>query len=439
MPVTVATATGPLTETTYSATPGRKRIVIVGAGITGLALSARLVRRRIPHVVLERTAGPGGVIRSVRQGENVLDAGPQRTRLTPAIRALTRELGLDTELITAPAHLPLFVYRAGALRVAPLSFGQLLSTDLLSPAARLRILAEPFTTPIRYQETVAQYLIRRFGRDAYEDFLGPLFGGLYATDPASMLARHALLTALDEFGARRSAVIAAIRRGFSRRARLAACSFRSGMQALTDALYLHVREHVRLATPVLRIEKDGRGLRVHANDAVLAAHAVVMTCPAREAAMLLSDIAPAAATALQSLTYNPIAVAHLRSDARIRAMGFQVSFRESLRTRGVTFNQALFRRQGLHTAFLGGGRDLPLMALEDDAIGRIAAQDLRHVTGFDAEVLGVSRTAVPAWDLTWTALERLKLPPDVHLCANYESRIGIPGRIRRAMELADQL
>jgi oxygen-dependent protoporphyrinogen oxidase len=243
------------------------------------------------------------------------------------------------------------------------------------------------------------------------------------------------MPALLEMGAERSAVLALLGRGFHGTS-TRACSFKRGMRTLTDALFEHVRPHVRLATRVFGIESASAGFRVITNKDAIAATDVVLTCTAGEAAVLLAAVKPASAAHLAKLTYNRIAVVHLRSDAHVRGLGYQVSFAESLRTRGVTFNAAQFGRRGIYTAFLGGARDPDLLDQPDDAIAATAADEFKRVTGHTAEPLNVSRTSIPAWDRTWTALDGLELPEGIHLCANYESRVGIPGRLARARQLA---
>ncbi|MGH7554306.1 MAG: protoporphyrinogen/coproporphyrinogen oxidase, partial [Longimicrobiales bacterium] len=409
------------------------------AGVGGLALSHSLAVRDVEHVVLDGSSEPGGVIRTIERCGRVLEAGPQRTRLTPGVRGLVDLLGLEGELLLAPPDLPLLIYRAGRLRLAPLSAAQLLRTDLFSFATKLRLLAEPFTPSARPDETIAAYFTRRFGAAAYEDLLGPLFGGLYASDPRDMLVRHALKPALREMGAERSAMLALLGRGFRSRDPAPACSFVHGMRTLTDALYERQRECVRLGTRVDALRRTRNGWEVIAGDAEIAARAVVLTCPAAEAATLLADSSAGAASRLASLEYNALAVVHLLSSCELRGLGYQVSFAEPLCTRGVTFNHALFGRQGVYTAFLGGARNPGLVTEEDDRIATIAVEEFERVTGCASEAIHLARATIPAWNRSWLALDGLRLPPGIHLCANYESRVGIPGRIARARQLAEQL
>ncbi|MGH7506760.1 MAG: hypothetical protein ACRELX_13965, partial [Longimicrobiales bacterium] len=67
----------------------------------------------------------------------------------------------------------------------------------------------------------------------------------------------------------------------------------------------------------------------------------------------------------------------------------------------------------------------------------IATREFATVTGLAATPLNVARAWIPSWNRRWDALERVTLPPGIHLAANYESRIGIAGRLARARAVAD--
>jgi oxygen-dependent protoporphyrinogen oxidase len=414
------------------------RTVIVGAGITGLALSRELVARGHEHIVLEAASEPGGVIRTRIVDGRVLEEGPQRTRATRALEALIAELGITDQRLEAPVDLPLYMYARGRLRRVPFSLADFFRTDLFDLLAKARLLAEPFTAPARSTESVRDYFTRRFGARAYRDLLGPLFGGLYASDPATMPVRYALAPALRELGAERSAIAAWLRRG-ARATRIPPISFRRGLRTLTDALHDAVRAHVRLATPACGIERTDDGYTVATRTGAIRARHVVLTAAAPAAAALLAAVARDAAARLERLCYNALATVHLDADEGPPGLGYQVAFGEPLRTRGVTFNHSLFGRRRLYTAFLGGAHDPALGAADDAEVGAIAARELESVLGVRASVVQVARARVPAWDDSWHALDGLRLPDGLHIAANYESRIGIPGRLARAAALAASL
>lgn len=415
-------------------------IGIVGGGLTGLLLSERLGELGVDHVVFEADPQPGGVIRTVLEGGRVLELGPQRTRLVPPVAALVEALGLGPELVLAEPELPLYVYREGRLRLAPLTPAGALRTDLLTLRGKARVLLEPFTARGAPEESVAGFLRRKFGREAYEHLLGPLYGGLYASDPADMVMRYSLSRALESFGVRGSLLVAMARWAFRRRAPAPACSFRRGLGELVRALYERRRGHVRLGEPVRRIAADGGGYVLETERGEARVDEVVITAPAGAAAELLRRLDRDVASRLSRLNYNPLAVVHLHSEVEgLRGLGYQVSLAERLVTRGVTWNASMFGRAGVYTAYLGGARHPEVVEMPDERIAELAVREFAEVTGGGAAPIRVSRVRMPAWDRSWSALDGLRLPDRIHLCANYESRPGIPGRLAAAAALARRL
>lgn len=413
-------------------------IAIVGAGLTGLALSRELRRAGVEHRVLEASARPGGVVRSARIEGHLLEWGPQRARLTASLRTMVEELGLAPELVTARPGLPLLVYSRGRLREVPFSPSAFLRTDLLTTRGKARLLLEPFTGATRAEETVADALTRKLGREAYERIAGPLYGGLYASDPADMVVGLSLAHALRELRVGRSFLLPLLRRGGTVDPP-PPVSFREGLQTLTDALHAEVAEHVSLSTPVASIGRAGDRLVLETEAGEVIADRVVLTTPAREAARLLRVLDPAAAGRIGELTYNPLAVVHLESSADLRGLGFQVDLAERLLTRGVTFNHSIFGREGVYTAYLGGARAPEVVGRDDEAIGAAAVEEFRRITGHPARVISVARVSMPAWDASWRALEGLTLPAGVRVAANWRTRPGIPGRLAEAQRLAREL
>lgn len=415
-------------------------VLVVGAGITGLALGRALRSRGVESFTLEAEERPGGVVRSRRVGDTVLESGPQRTRLVEPVDRLIGELGLRDRLLTAPRGLPLFVYAAGRLRRVPTDWRSFAATDLLDLRGKLRLLLEPFTGPARPGETVERFATRKLGRQAYERVVEPLCGGIYGSDPAEMPMEHTLGRTLSALGVEGgSLVLAAARWMHSGGDSPPAITLEGGMGELTDALYDERADRIRLGTPAEALRRDGGVWRVRTGAGEAGARRVVLTCPADRAAELLRGAAPGAADRLARVRYLPLAVVHLRADPGREGYGYQVAREEGFGTRGVTFAGSLFGRDDVCTAYLGGTSAPELPGESDEALAETATAEFRAVTGRDAEVLGVSRTRMAAWDRRRAGLEGLALPEGLHLCAAYESRPGIPGRLRAAERLARRL
>lgn len=452
----------------------RVDVVVVGAGLGGLALVRELASRGGDVLALEASERPGGVTWTEARERRLLETGPQRIRPSGAVGRLVSELGLEERLLVSPGELPLYVYRDGRLGLVPLSAGELLSTDLLSVAGKLRLLAEPLTGGVRPGETVEHYLVRKLGREAYLHLVGPLYGGLYGSDPSRMLVEESLGHILRRFGVGRSLGIAVLRMLGRRGEAPPPATFFGGMAELPRAMAAAHRDRIRFGTRVTDLWREGGRWRVSAarsgaDDAAAAgggergpggarsaveieAGSVVVTVPAPEAAPLLRREAPAAAERVGRLTYNRLVVVHLLADGELQGLGCQVSLAErGMATRGLTWNAAAFgphpdappaereareARAGVHTSFLGGAGREDVVAMDDADVAELAAAEFRRITGLPARPILVSRVWMPAWDRTWAGIGDLELPGGLHVCAAWSERPGIPGRLDEAARTA---
>ena len=135
------------------------RIAVVGGGICGLALAHRLLDRA--DVTLFE-AGPhaGGHATTVRDDGFLVEAGPNGfLDRNEGPRALAEELGIAGDLLEArPEAKNRFVVRGGRLHRAPDSPPTLITTGVLSPAGKLRLLLEPSARvqPFRRKAALAE-------------------------------------------------------------------------------------------------------------------------------------------------------------------------------------------------------------------------------------------------------------------------------------------
>ncbi|USZ69705.1 protoporphyrinogen oxidase (plasmid) [Halorussus salilacus] len=423
------------------------RVGIVGGGITGLALAHYLDREGVEYVLYEAAPDPGGVIRSERVDGNVLERGPQRMRRTDRVDGMIRDLGLDSAVRTADPDLPVCVYADGEIRPAPFTPAEFAETDLLSAEGKRQVLAEPFTDPADPDETAEAMFVRKFGAEAYRNLLGPLFGGIYGSDPAEMPVEHALSGLVTLEKRHGSLLKAAIERSTGGRETPPAISFDDGLQRLPEALADAHAENVELGTPVTAVrESEDGGWELETPEGTTAVSEVVLTTPADLTADLVGDLAPDSAAALRQLNYNPLAMVYLRADLDAegdvdpRALGYQVGFGEDLRTLGASWNASMFGRE-VYTVFLGGMHDPGIIDESDATLGEVASREFEAVTGAESEVVDVHRyrRGFPAYDDSWAVLDRVDLPDGVRLATNYTARMGVPSRIREAEALAETL
>jgi oxygen-dependent protoporphyrinogen oxidase len=418
-------------------------IGIVGGGISGLFLLHFLRKSGLDAALLESSVEPGGVMKSrVVEGPNgpvAVDLGPQRTRLTQGLAEILAEVGLTSEVIRAPRGLPFTILNDRRVHSAPMGVRGALATRLISPGGKLRALADFVTSAPRPDELVADALTRKLGPQIYRRLAGPLFGGLYGSDPARMVCEHSLIPALRRAGGGRSLLRVLLRA--SRLEGLPVVSFREGMGALPRGLAAHHDRHVRLGYPVREVVlRRGGGFDLVTDRERMRVDHVVLTLPAPAAARVVEPAAPEAARALGRLRYNPLVVVPLVVPAAKPApavgSGYKLPLDQTAHTRGVTSHDALFGRTGLFTAFLGGMGYEDIVDRADGEVMETARKDFFAATGAEAVPLLPHRTAMPAWDVSWSALDRFTLPAGLHVCAAFAERPGIAGRLDDARQLA---
>lgn len=404
-------------------------VAVVGAGMSGLSVTHFLDDQGGDVRTFEAASEPGGIVRSTRVDGHLIERGPQRLRLSQPVQSLVETLALEDELIVGDDDQPLYAYYDEELRPMPLSVREAITTDLLSWPGKARVLLEPLTSSAKSGETVAQFLTRKFGTEAATRFMGPLYSGLYGSDPDDMYVEYSLGRALEHAGVDRSILLFAVRKLLEGVEPPPIVSFEDGVQRLAWALYEAHEHAIDLETPVTHVEREGEDVLVHTDDEVVRADTVVFTTPAPTTAALLEGVDAGAASAVSEFEYNPIGVVHLHSDFDGTGHGFHV-IDEGFKTGGSTWNHSMLDRTGVFTSYVGSG-DPAFLDADPDVIGRRAALEFEAVTGAPAEVLDVTvlRPGMPAYDRSWVALEDVSLPDGIEICSSFMNRAGLIGRI----------
>ncbi|MGL6095539.1 MAG: protoporphyrinogen oxidase, partial [Fimbriiglobus sp.] len=306
------------------------RVVIVGAGLGGLAVAFRL-RRAIPGVelaVLEARPRAGGNVGTLDADGFRVETGPNGfLDNKPGTLQLCRDLGVADRLVpgTEAARKNRFVFVRDRLHQLPGSPLGILTTPLLSAGGKLQLLREPFRPkPHRppADETVAAFARRRFGREAADIFMDALVTGIHAGDP-ERLSVAAAFPRLVQFEAEFGSVLKGFLASAKRKKADAAArgetpapqrmwSFREGLRVLIDALTEQLGVPVTAGVRITRIERtDHRWLvRGEGNDS-WSADAVVLTSPADQQAAAVADFDPGLAAEMAAVPYNRVTVVAL--------------------------------------------------------------------------------------------------------------------------------
>jgi oxygen-dependent protoporphyrinogen oxidase len=382
-----------------------KRLLVIGGGLAGLNAAYQAKRAGAEVRLLEKADGAGGVIQSLREQGFLCETGPNTLmNRDPALQQLIADLGLAKEIVeAAPAARERFIVREGKLVAVPMSAGQFLTTPLLTVAAKLRLLAEPWakarTKNKSGEESLADFARRRLGAEVFTYGLEPFVAGIFAGDPEKLSVRHAFprLQAMEtEHGSLARAAIQALK---NRRKRSGPSprliSFQDGLGTLPRALAKQLGESITLQCSLISLENAGSGQWEAAWKTPTAQFrekfdGVTLTVPAHALASLplpvkLHDqLAP-----LANIEYPPVSVVMLGYPRHavghpLDGFGVLVPAVEKLFILGVLFNSTLFPGRApagevLLTVFIGGARQPELAGLTDAALAATAIVDLEKL------------------------------------------------------------
>ena len=305
-----------------------RRLVVVGAGITGLAAAFEW-RRRHPDdeiVVLDAGSAPGGKLRRTELADAWYDTGAEAVlaRVPEGIE-LIEALGLTPELVrpattSASVVLPDGRHPLPGATVLGVPTSAEGLAEILTPAGVARVRAEADLPPLHFDGDVAvgALLRARLGDEVVDRVVEPLLGGVYAgrADELSLTATMpALAAALPSAGSVLAAAATAREAGDRARGGDDGPVFvtvRGGLGSLPDVLIAAARADLRLRTPVHGLRRTATGFELSVGPAaapeVLAADVVLVTAPAPKAARLLGEVAPGAVEPLQGIPYASVAV-----------------------------------------------------------------------------------------------------------------------------------
>lgn len=384
-------------------------IVIVGGGIAGLSAAWELSRRGYRPLVLEQTARPGGVIRTERLAGFVIDAGPD-SLLTqkPAAIELCRELGLGERLLPTLPPRTAFVVRDGKLVPLPeasfLGFPTRLRPFVRSPLfswrAKMRMGLEVLVPPRRdtRDESIGDFVRRRFGREAVRYLAEPLLAGIHSGD-VDQLSMQALFPRMIEMERTHGSVLRALARSPARPSTEGAFqSLPGGLEELVVTLVSKLpSDMIRCGSTVISVEEGkpflittNRGERIQAAVVILAAPAWAvssMVAPLdRELSQLIGRIAYAS-SATVAIGLRRDQIGH-----PLDGTGFVVPRCERRTLMAATWVSAKWPQRApegyaLLRGFVGGANDPDALSATDSTIAGAAFSELSSLLDISGEPL----------------------------------------------------
>ncbi len=464
-----------------------RKIAIIGAGISGLSVAHRLSELNkyknadIEFRVFEASHHIGGTIETQSRDGFLLEKGPDSfLSEKPWALDLCKRLGIDQEIIgTQNENRRTFVVRRGQLiplpegfyMIAPVNMGEFFKTPLFSWPGKIRMAFEMFIPPKRSSEdeSIASFILRRFGREALERVGQPMLAGVYSGDPETLSLGKTMPRFRDlekEYGS--------VIKGLMKRSRKTPqasgasgpryslfLSFKGGMQVLVDALQKKIpADCLRIGEPIVGIGRSASTAKwqIRSSGGNYEADHACLCVSAQSASKLLLENHPDISSKLNSIPYESVATIHFAYDeSQIKhprdGFGFVVPRTEGASLMACTFVDKKYTGRApkgklLLRAFVGGAYGKSAFGMQDRGLIASAQKDLEKFLGIQGQPLFTELKrypmAMPQYGLNHDEIVKYlsqipKTVPGLYFTGSSYRGTGIPDCIHDAEEIADMM
>ncbi|GLB59891.1 protoporphyrinogen oxidase [Cytobacillus sp. NCCP-133] len=173
-----------------------KTVLVIGGGVTGLSAMYEMNKWKkengyeIRLVLAESSDQLGGKIRTVREGEFVIEAGADSIVARKANEMnFIEELGLERELVYNAAGRS-YIYTEGGLKLIPADsvFGipasveSLVKSTLVSAEGKVEALKDLYTKNESFtkNDSIGEFLEHFFGKELVQKQIAPVLSGVYS-------------------------------------------------------------------------------------------------------------------------------------------------------------------------------------------------------------------------------------------------------------------
>jgi len=406
-----------------------KHVVVVGGGISGLSTAYFLQERvresgePIEILLVEKDRHLGGSILTERVDGFVIEGGPDCfLSEKPWTLRLCERLGMEDQLLNTNENRRTFILSRGKLHALPEGFMLLVPTSmmpfvrstLISPAGKLRMAMDWFIPRKKSDEdeSLAQFVCRRLGKEALEKIAEPLVAGIHASVPETMSLKATFPRFLDleqEHGSLirgmlvRRKKFAQFLKNRQGPERTMFVTLKNGMGDLIETLLDRLNPgSVFLEKGAIGLEEESRNglssfcLRLDGGE-TLKADAVVLATPSFVSGDLMMGRDKPLRDLLYTIPYVSSAIVHLayrKSEIRhpLDGFGFVVPRTEKRSIMASTWTSVKFAHRVpdshvLLRVFIGGAKNEAAMRFTDDEMVAMSREELKDIMGIGAKPL----------------------------------------------------
>lgn len=387
------------------------KVAIIGGGISALACAVTLKEKGIDFKLFERNNTLGGKILTENVDGFTVEAGPD-SYLPEKFWSvqLIKKVGLDNEMLcTNDEYKGTFIYSNGKLHplpegvmlMVPTMIMPLVKSSLISWPGKIRMGLELFIPPKKddKDESLAEFVTRRLGRECLEKIAEPLVAGIHTSNPDNMsvLATFPRFVEMEKkYGSLIKGMLAVLKKmppknENSQNKMTYFMSLKSGMQALVDGCINYIgKDSTVTGKAVKDIKKDGdEYLLIFDNGETQKFSQVVFATPSYVTKEILSSLDNQLSQMLSEIEWSSSATVSLafKKDevrAKLPGFGFIVPRIENKRINASTWSSIKWSYRApedyvLIRSFVGGGHHEELVDLKDEELLNIVLDELRDI------------------------------------------------------------
>jgi oxygen-dependent protoporphyrinogen oxidase len=342
-----------------------KKVVILGAGISGLALLWFLKQKyqdSVDFTILEQKKNAGGWIKTIQAQGFLFDLGCRSCRTSGnGIKTLEliESLNLEAKVITAnPDAKKRYIYINQRLECFPNGIYSFLKSTLTKGLIKAVCKDLFFKSKTKKSkegdESIHEFITRRFSKEMAENLFDPLTSGIYAGNIKKLSLKACFPTLAhyeDNYGSVVKGMI------FDKKTDVPSSpfvkfvksmgifSFKDGMQTLTDCLSNRLKQHIIYDVKINTLEFYEEKTRINFEDgSIIDADHVFSTIPAHCLHSLVQE--PNLSQALcqfQSASVATVSFGFKRAVLKPKGFGYLIPSKEKEEILGVVFDSSVFK------------------------------------------------------------------------------------------------
>lgn len=442
----------------------KKKIIILGAGISGLATAYWLNKDGFDIQILEAKSKPGGSMETSSENGFLVDYGPNSgLETTPLIRQLVDEVGLSNEMIYAnESSDKRYILRNGKLHPLPTSPPALIKSNLFSLRGKIRLAYEPFIGKSNdgYYQSIAEFVRRRLGQEFLDYAIDPFVSGVFAGDPNKLSVKSAFpkLYRLEEvYGGLVKGMVKGARerkkRAEQSKQSAKMFSFINGMQSFPQAIVEKLKRKIFYESRVKSVErrvqsnenekwkvtfeKDGK---IHE----LISDYVLSTIPVYEASKIFSGFDEEFSKHANDIYYPPVMVLYLgfkkeQIGQPLDGFGYLIPSKEKKIFLGAIWSSTIFPNRceedkAAFTLFVGGARSPHLFEMDNEQLIHKVLNEFNEIMKINSNPIFMTSKiwskAIPQYNIGYIEHENYfdrfeNKNPGIFLSGNYRGGISV--------------